>query len=144
MNIADILRTKGSSVVTILPTDTVESAAQALASKRIGAVVVRDRRGKLVGILSERDITRGLADNAAAVLGFKVEDLMTKDVKCCTPADTVKEIMSVMTLRRIRHVPVLDGEDLVGLVSIGDIVKSRLDEQAHEVAVLRDLSLARS
>lgn len=144
MNIADVLRHKGSTVVTILPTDSVEAAAQSLASKRIGAVVVRDRRGKLVGILSERDIVRGVADKSASALNLKVQDLMTAEVKTCKPADSIKDVMSLMTLRRIRHVPVMDGEDLVGLVSIGDVVKSRLDEQAQEVAVLRDISLVKS
>lgn len=144
MNIADILRNKGNAVVTIQPTETVQAVAELLASKRIGAVLVRDRRGKVVGILSERDIVRGVADRKGDALDVQVQDLMTSDVKTCKPTDTTKEVMQVMTMRRIRHLPVMDGEELIGLVSIGDIVKARLDEQAQEVAVLRDISLVKS
>ncbi|HYD29286.1 MAG TPA: CBS domain-containing protein [Azospirillaceae bacterium] len=143
MQITDILRHKGRHVTAILPNETVETATRLLAEKRIGAVLVRDRRGKVVGILSERDIVRRIADKGAAALALKVQELMTSDVKTCKPTDTVKEVMSVMTLRRIRHLPVMDGEELAGLVSIGDVVKSRLDEQAHEAAVYRDLSLVK-
>ena len=142
--IADVLGNKGHTIVSILPTETVATAVRLLTQKRIGAVVVRDRRGKLVGILSERDIVRAIADHGDAALEDKVEDLMTKEVKTCTPKDSIKDLMQMMTLRRHRHVPVCNElGDLVGIVSIGDAVKARLDEQAHEVAVLRDLTLVR-
>ncbi|MBP2311966.1 CBS domain-containing protein [Azospirillum soli] len=142
--VADVLNHKGRSVVSILPSESVETAARLLTDKRIGAVVVRDRRGKLIGILSERDIVRAVALRGADAMEHTVEDLMTKTVKTCRPADTIKEVMQMMTLRRHRHVPVCDDAgDLVGVVSIGDAVKARLDEQAHEVAVLKDLALTR-
>ena len=142
--VADVLNHKGRTIVSILPSETIETAARLLTDKRIGAVVVRDRRGKLIGILSERDIVRAVALRGADAMEHTVEDLMTKTVKTCRPSDTVKEVMQTMTLRRHRHMPVCDDAgDLVGVVSIGDAVKARLDEQAHEVAVLKDLALTR-
>ncbi|HEY0836810.1 MAG TPA: CBS domain-containing protein [Azospirillum sp.] len=143
-SVAELLSTKGRTVVSIFPSETVAAAAALLTEKRIGAVIVRDRRGKLVGILSERDIVRAIAGRGEAALDDRVEELMTKEVRTCGPADTVKDLMHMMTLRRHRHVPVCDeAGDLVGIVSIGDVVKARLDEQAHEVAVLRDLTMVR-
>ncbi|UEM05922.1 CBS domain-containing protein [Skermanella rosea] len=143
--VSDLLNSKGRTIVSILPTETLESASRLLTEKRIGAVVVRDRRGKLAGILSERDIVRAIADRGAAALGLRVEDLMTKEVKTCLPTETVKDLMRMMTLRRHRHVPVCDTTgELIGVVSIGDAVKARLDEQASEVAVLRDLNLIKA
>ncbi|WP_448207381.1 CBS domain-containing protein [Azospirillum sp. sgz302134] len=142
--VAEVLNRKGHTVASILPSETVMHAARMLTEKRIGALVVRDRRGRLAGILSERDIVRAVAAHGAEALDHTVEDLMTKEVKTCRPMDTVKDVMHMMTLRRHRHVPVCDdGGDLVGVVSIGDAVKARLDEQAHEVAVLKDLALVR-
>ncbi|HYG86083.1 MAG TPA: CBS domain-containing protein [Azospirillum sp.] len=142
--IADVLGNKGHTIVSILPTETVHDAARLLTLRRIGAVVVRDRRGKLVGILSERDIVRAIADRGEDALEEKVEDFMTKEVKTCQPKDSIKDLMQMMTIRRHRHVPVCNElGDLVGIVSIGDVVKARLDEQAHEVAVLRDLTLVK-
>ena len=142
--VAEVLNRKGHTVASILPSETVETAARTLTEKRIGALVVRDRRGKLIGILSERDIVRAVALRGADALEQRVEDLMTKEVKTCRPVDTVKDLMQMMTLRRHRHVPVCDDAgELVGVMSIGDAVKARLDEQAHEVAVLKDLALVR-
>ncbi len=142
--VAEVLNRKGHTVASILPSETVETAARSLTEKRIGALVVRDRRGKLIGILSERDIVRAVALHGADALERRVEDLMTKAVKTCRPVDTVKDLMQMMTLRRHRHVPVCDDAgELVGVMSIGDAVKARLDEQAHEVAVLKDLALVR-
>jgi CBS domain-containing protein len=143
--VADLLNRKGAAIVSILPSETIENAAKLLTDKRIGALVVRDRRGKLGGILSERDVVRAIAFRGTAALADRVEDLMTREVRTCKPTETVKGLMEMMTLRRHRHVPVCDDAgELMGLVSIGDAVKARLDEQASEVAVLRDLTLARS
>jgi len=139
MRISEILRHKGHELVTAVDTETVGTAAARLIAHKIGAVVVRNRFGKLVGILSERDIVRGLHDFPTEVTSLLVADLMTRDVKTCRPSDPVKEVMSVMTTRRIRHLPVLDGDRLVGIVSIGDVVKSRLEEREHEVHVLEDI-----
>ena len=142
--VAEVLNRKGHTVAATLPSELVAAAARTLTEKRIGALVVRDRRGKLVGILSERDIVRAVALRGADALELTVEELMTKEVKTCRPADTVKDLMQMMTLRRHRHVPVCDDAgELVGVMSIGDAVKARLDEQAHEVAVLKDLALVR-
>ena len=142
--VADLLTRKGANIVSILPSETIENAAKMLTEKRIGALVVCDRRGKLGGILSERDVVRAIATRGTAALADKVESLMTKEVRTCKPSETVKGLMEMMTLRRHRHVPVCDVEgELLGLVSIGDAVKARLDEQASEVAILRDLTLAR-
>jgi CBS domain-containing protein len=141
--VSDLLNHKGRTVVSVLPAETLENAARLLTDKRIGAAVVLDRRGKLVGILSERDIVRTIADRGNAALTMKVEDVMTKEVRTCLPSEPVKDLMKMMTLRRHRHVPVVDsGGELVGVVSIGDAVKARLDEQASEVALLRDLNLS--
>ncbi|WP_035693145.1 CBS domain-containing protein [Azospirillum halopraeferens] len=142
--IADLLKSKGHTVVSILPSETVDFAARTLTDKRIGAVCVRDRRGKLVGILSERDIVRAIAERGEDALSIKVEELMTSQVRTCRPGDSIKDLMQMMTTRRHRHVPVCnDLDELVGIVSIGDVVKARLEEQAHEVAVLRDLTLVK-
>lgn len=144
MKIADILRQKGSSLITILPTDSIAVAARTLAENRVGALVVRDRRGQLAGILSERDIVRALAGHGAKVLEMRVADLMTREVITCRPSDPVRDIMARMTLRRIRHVPVVEEGLLVGIVSIGDVLKSRLEEKSQEVAVLRDINLVKA
>jgi CBS domain-containing protein len=142
-SVSDLLNHKGRTIISILPSETLENAARLLTEKRIGAVVVLDRRGKLAGILSERDIVRAIADRGNAALAMRVEDMMTKEVRTCQPSEPVKDLMKMMTLRRHRHVPVVDrGGDLVGVVSIGDAVKARLDEQASEVALLRDLNLS--
>jgi CBS domain-containing protein len=142
-SVSDLLNHKGRTIVSILPTETLENAARLLTEKRVGAAVVLDRRGKLAGILSERDIVRAIADRGNAALAMLVQDMMTKEVRTCLPSEPVKDLMKMMTLRRHRHVPVVDGAgDLVGVVSIGDAVKARLDEQASEVALLRDLNLS--
>ncbi len=144
MRIADILRHKGNELVTILDTDTVNMASERMVMHKIGALVVRDRFGQLVGILSERDIVHGLHAHPTVVSALAVSELMTRDVKTCTPADSVKDVMSTMTRRRIRHLPVLDRGRLVGMVSIGDVVKSRLDEREAEVHVLEDIMRMRA
>ena len=145
-SVSDLLKHKGHTIVSITPSESLENAARLLTEKRIGAVVVLDRRGKLSGILSERDIVRAIADRGlAAALAMRVEDMMTKEVRTCQPSEPVKDLMKMMTLRRHRHVPVVDASgELVGVVSIGDAVKARLDEQASEVAVLRDLNLIKA
>ena len=116
-SVSDLLKHKGHTIVSIVPSETLESAARLLTEKRIGAVVVLDRRGKLCGILSERDIVRAIADKGlAAALGMRVEDMMTKEVRTCQPSDPVKDLMKMMTLRRHRHVPVVDASgELVGV-----------------------------
>jgi CBS domain-containing protein len=114
-----------------------------MALERIGALIVTgpgDER--IVGIISERDIVRGMAEHGVAVLNMRVSGLMTYAVKTCAPHDSLKHVMVVMTLGRIRHLPVVDGSRLCGMVSIGDVVKNRLQEMELEVNVLRDACLA--
>lgn len=138
MNISGIISNKGSSVATIPPDATIGDAAEQLARHRVGALVVSDDGDPILGILSERDLARGLAVHGASVVGLRVRDLMTAEVVTCEPTDSVERLMGVMTERRIRHLPVLDHGRLAGIVSIGDIVKSRLDELEVERTTLRD------
>ncbi|CAK0772208.1 Inosine-5-monophosphate dehydrogenase [Azospirillaceae bacterium] len=143
MLIAEILRAKGAGVITVVQTETVHAAAKLLREKRFGSLVVVDQHNKLIGIITERDIVRIVADKGATALLLKVEDIMTHEVKTCSPKDMLKEVMQLMTLRRVRHVPVVDNGELVGIISSTDVVKYRLNERASEVNVLRDLTRAK-
>jgi CBS domain-containing protein len=138
MNVETILKTKGSNVVTVAPSDTVKHALSVLEAHEIGAVVVSADRLRVEGILSERDIVRELARRGAAVLDTKVVEIMTREVYVCEPDDTVAELMSQMTDRRIRHLPVVVEGRLQGIISIGDVVKNRLGEVESEKDALRE------
>lgn len=142
MQVSQILKTKGSAVKTIRPEAPVRAVAQALRSEGVGVMVVTDEVGTLKGIISERDLARGMADLGESLFHKTAADLMTPDVVTCTPDDTVAGIARVMTQRRIRHLPVMTGRKLVGLVSIGDVLKHRLDEVQLEANVLRDVAIA--
>jgi len=142
MHVRDILSTKGGGVTTIRPDATISTTSKLLSQHRIGAVLVTDAKDKIVGILSERDIVRGLSSHGGAVADLTVSDLMTRDVRSCAPGDTIADLTAVMTMHRIRHLPVLEDGKLVGIVSIGDVVKYRLDEAKLEVDSLRDYVLA--
>jgi CBS domain-containing protein len=144
MKVQEILAHKGNKVVTIRPDATVATAVHRLALERIGALVVSEDGTAIAGVLSERDIVLALADEGAAVLApdRRVRDLMTKGVRTCRPADAVKAVMAEMTRHRFRHMPVVEGGRLAGLVSIGDVVKSRLDEMELETVVLREAYIA--
>jgi CBS domain-containing protein len=137
--IQHILHRKGADVTTIGPDATVAAAVALLRDRNIGALVVTDG-DDVAGILSERDVVRALADADAGgkVLDRPVSELMTSVVATCGPRATVDELMRLMTDRRIRHIPVLDGGALVGIVSIGDVVKSRIDELQTEAETLHD------
>jgi len=137
MNVDAILKVKGDAVVTIRPTATLGDAVTLLCQKRIGALVVSANGTEPQGILSERDIVHALGRDGAALLERRVEDLMTKTVVTCSPQDLVADLMALMTERRIRHIPVLRNGKLAGLVSIGDVVKNRLDEIEHETTSLK-------
>jgi CBS domain-containing protein len=127
MRISEVLRVKGSDVATIAPTATVAELLAGLAARNVGAmVVVQD--GELVGIVSERDVVRQANERGAAVLEAPVAEIMTADVATCTPDETVDHLTVLMTERRIRHVPVVQRGQLYGIVSIGDVVKNRMDE----------------
>lgn len=143
MQIAEILRQKGTQISSVRTTDTVVTAIAKLREQRIGALVVLDRWGKLAGMFSERDVINALAQYGADALQYEVHELMTQHVTTCAPTDRVEEAMGIMTTRRFRHLPVIDDGKLVGLVSIGDLVKSRLDLKEIEANVLRDITRAR-
>jgi CBS domain-containing protein len=138
MDVERILGTKGRKVVTTRPDTSVAEAVSRLRAEGIGAMVVLSTSGRLDGIISERDVVRGLARHGRAVLDLKVAHLMTRSVATCSPKDSVKAVMAVMTERRVRHLPVVEAGKLLGIVSIGDVVKNRLDEMELEVNVLRD------
>lgn len=142
MSVADILKEKGDSVETITRDASVGDAVQVLRDRKIGALVVSSDGRSIDGILSERDVVRGLADNPDGLSGRKVKDLMTAKVTTCSPEDGVEKVMLEMTELRARHFPVVDGGRLVGIVSIGDVVKHRLDEVTLERRVLRDTHIA--
>jgi len=137
--VAKLLAMKGNSVVTIRPEDTLKDAVDLLAEKRIGALVVTDANNKLVGILSERDIVRKLAATPGQTLPQSVEENMTKKVMPCTPADSLVSVLHTMTKGRFRHMPVLDNDTLVGIVTIGDVVHYRLDELEYEALQLKQM-----
>jgi CBS domain-containing protein len=144
MLISDVLRSKGSDVVQIRTADSVALAVRKLAEHRIGALVVEDRWMKLVGIFSERDFVNAIARDGAAVLGFDVEQLMTSPIISCRTSDRIDAALAAMTVARIRHLPVIDDGTLKGIVSIGDLVKQRLDEKELEANVLLEISRMRA
>lgn len=126
-------------VITVKPTDLVKTATEILAKHRIGAVIV-SRDGAMVdGILSERDIVRALGTVGAACLGQQVQDLMTAEVIGCHPEDTAISVMGKMTDGRFRHMPVIDANRMIGVISIGDVVKARITEIQHENAALTEM-----
>jgi CBS domain-containing protein len=137
MNVETILRNKGNWVATIRPDATIADAVNMLHRERIGAIVVSDDGNSVDGILSERDVVNALADAGGALLARRVDDIMTRNVITCEPGDTVGELMAEMTSRRIRHFPVVTDGRLCGIVSIGDLVKNRLDEVEFEAQSLR-------
>jgi len=143
MHVADILRTKGTAVVTVRPDLTIEHLAQRLRMERIGAAIVSESGTSVDGIISERDLVRALAEHGAETLAMTVADLMTKGVVTCAPDDTIAHVAKLMTQRRIRHVPVMEVGKLAGIVSVGDVVKHRMDELELETNVLRDYAVAR-
>ena len=143
MRVSDILKTKGSAVKTVESTATIKAFAHGLRTEAVGAMVVKDAKGAVEGIISERDLARGLAEYGSDLPGMAVSELMTKAVVTCAPEDSVATVAKVMTLRRIRHLPVVVDGKLVGLISIGDVLKHRLDEVQLEANVLRDYAIAR-
>ena len=138
MNVAAILRQKGRAVTTASPAATLLEVANKLAAKRIGAVVGVGARGEVAGIVSERDIIRALAASGEGCLGRPVGEIMTRQVVTCQEADTLDELMAMMTARRFRHLPVVTDEALVGIVSIGDVVKHRVAEVEMEATAMRE------
>lgn len=137
MNVESILRTKGRGVATIGPDETVGAALDVLISRNIGALVVSKDGESVDGIISERDVVHALAERGADLLSLKIAEVMTQPVVTCDPADSIEQLMAEMTNRRFRHFPVVQDGRLCGIVSIGDVVKSRLDEVEYEARSLR-------
>ena len=138
MTVKSVLARKGSNVTTIEPTANVAAAVKLLGEQRIGALVVTGAEQRVVGILSERDIVRVLAAHGAQALERPVSEMMTRKVVTCTERDTLIDLMEQMTAGKFRHVPVVEQERLVGIISIGDVVKSRVEEMEHDAEVLQD------
>jgi CBS domain-containing protein len=138
MHVASILKVKGQAVETVRVDATLMAAAKRLSSKRIGAVVVTDKSGQIAGIISERDIVHTLAKEGVASLDWPVSEVMTRDVLTCTAGDTIDELMSRMTARRCRHLPVVSDGKLAGIISIGDVVKHHIAEVEMEAMAMRD------
>jgi CBS domain-containing protein len=137
MLITEILKAKGDLVFTISPDEKVSDAVALLHQRRVGALVVLDARDKVVGIFSERDVVRTVAADGAAALSHSVEAVMTRDVIFAEQTETVDSLLGRMTDRRIRHLPVCEGERLIGLISIGDLVKSKIAESVAEAQSLK-------
>jgi len=138
MTVSIILAHKGRDVVTIDPGQSLAQAIKLLAEKRIGAALVLGADRRLAGIISERDIVRTLAERGAAALNESVSQTMTRKVETCNESETVVSIMERMTAGKFRHLPVVDQGRLIGLVSIGDIVKHRVQEMERESVAMRD------
>jgi CBS domain-containing protein len=138
MNVKTILAAKGGEIITIEPTATLSAAVRLLTDRRIGALLVLGADRRIVGILSERDIVRALAERGSAVLDDPVGQVMTRKVVTCNDSETVAGVMERMTQGKFRHLPVVEQSRLIGVVSIGDVVKHRLHEMEHESAAMRD------
>ena len=138
MLVSHILRDKGRDVLAIGPDATLAEAASVLTRHRIGALVVRREGGALAGVLSERDIVRAVAEAGAAALTLPVSERMTREVATCQETDTIEEIMEMMTRCRFRHMPVVSKREIVGIVSIGDVVKTRIAETLREAQALKE------
>jgi CBS domain-containing protein len=137
MNVASILKQKGRAVSTVPPTITLQEVAKRLANRRIGALVVVGARGEIEGIISERDIIRALSETGGNCLQRPVAETMTRQVVTCQETDTLDELMAMMTQRRFRHLPVVTDGDLVGIISIGDVVKHHVAEIEMEATAMR-------
>jgi CBS domain-containing protein len=138
MSVAAILRGKPNRLIGLEDNRSLAEATQLLSRERIGALIVRNKAGDMIGILSERDIVRAIAKDGPAVIDRPVSSIMTKEVVCVTPDDDIGEVMSLMTERRFRHLPVKLGAKLIGMVSIGDVVKQRVEEAEGEAQQLRE------
>ena len=142
MKVAQILKVKGHAVMTVRPTESIKLLAQRLRLENVGAMIVSENGSSIDGIISERDVAHGIAEHGNALLEMAVADVMTRAVVTCANDDRIADVAKIMTRRRIRHLPVKDGTKLVGVISVGDVVKHRLDEMELEAHVLRDYAIA--
>jgi CBS domain-containing protein len=138
MNVRDLLERKAAGIVGVSANMPIPEAAGVLTSKGIGAAVVTDQPGRMVGILSERDISRGVSNNAASIVSMKVGDVMTRKVMTCSPDDSVTNVMAIMTANGIRHLPVLEDGVLLGMISMRDAMNEWLAHLREENASLRE------
>lgn len=138
MTIAHIVHGKPHRLISVAPDESLQQAAEVLTRERIGALLVLKPDGDIAGIISERDIVRAVGLQGAEVLGRPVAELMTKEVTCCSPDDTVDQAMALMTQRRFRHLPVRQGGRIVAMLSIGDVVKQKVEEAEAESQSLRE------
>ena len=137
MSVSQILKQKGRDVITAKPADTVKQVAELLAAKRIGAIIVSSGNGKIDGIVSERDIVRAIGLEGAAALGKPISSVMTSNVRSCSDDDSETELMALMTQHRIRHLPVVTAGKLSGMISIGDVVKFRIEQIERDAADMK-------
>ena len=138
MTVALILKSKGSEVISVKPGDDLASVVETLSSRRIGAVLVMEGDGRVAGVLSERDVVRALAGHGAGALAMPASAFMTAEVVSARPEDAIGGVMEKMTQGRFRHLPILEDGRLVGIISIGDVVKRRIDDAEHEAQALRE------
>ncbi len=143
MKVKTMLAAKGDKVVTLRPDATVATAIGLLKLEGIGALVVSEDGALILGIISERDVVRALVSHGGDVLKMRVDELMTRSVKTCTLDANIKDVMAEMTRSRVRHLPVVRDGKLCGIISIGDVVKNRLEELETETSVLRDYIVGR-
>jgi len=139
MLVSEILRKKSGSAITMKPQDSVETAIRMFKEMKIGAIMVCGRTGDLVGIVTERDVLHVMDTHGAVTFNQKVEEIMSQ-AHTCKMDDNVRSVMHQMTFKHVRHVPVVDGGELKGMVSIGDIVKNQLDEAQLEIDTMRDFA----
>ncbi len=142
MKVATILKAKGDKVVTVHPDATIATVIQSMKLEGVGAVIVSADAVTLEGLISERDIALGLGQHGGEVLAMLARELMNRSAATCAPESGIKEVMAEMTRRRTRHLPVVEHGSLCGMVSIGDVVKNRLEEAQMEIDVLRDAYIA--
>jgi CBS domain-containing protein len=142
MNVSSILQAKGPDIMMVRPTETIQNAAMRLRLKSVGALIVSNDGVTLDGLITERAISDGVAVHGAGIGTLHVSDLMVTGVLTCKPSDSIADAAELMTNRRLRHLPVMDGGRLVGIVSVGDILKYRLDEVLLEAHVLQDVAIA--
>ena len=144
MTVNTILEKRDRHPITCRPEDTVQSAATLMSTNRIGAMPVRDNDGALVGMISERDVVGAFSTHSAKIVDLLVDDLMTKSVITCKSDTPIREAMQTMSTNRIRHLPVFEGDQFIGVVSIGDTLAHTLEELTLEANVLRDIAISRA
>jgi CBS domain-containing protein len=142
--VRDLLDVKGDEVLQVPPDMSIERVAQRMRERRVGAFVVSEDGERLDGLITERDIVLGMARRGGAVVHLRATDLMQHSVVTCAPSDSIRSAMTLMTQNRVRHLPVVEGGRLRGIVSIGDVIKSFVDDSDLEARVLRDAYLART